>query len=204
MSSFFGMFKGKKDYPYNYPNDLTIFTPEEIITIVNPDDVNPDISTKGFGRLGKYQYKALQGLIELQKIKDKSKHEELKAKKLKEMRDKPDYDEEERNRIIIQGMAQKATPVLASARNSSSSEEDDLIVDTINEMTAEELKKKDLENRLRALKDQPIIPDTTAESLLRKIKKNGGKRKGRTLSKKQRREKKTRKGRKHRKTIRRK
>jgi len=67
---------------------------------------------------------------------------------------------------------------------------------------SEQLKQKDLENRLRKLKDQPVIPDTEDEALFRRtqgLKAGRGKRK--TISKRKRREKNKKRTRKNKKTY---
>jgi hypothetical protein len=66
----------------------------------------------------------------------------------------------------------------------------------------EQLERKDMTNRLRALDNRPPIPDTEQESMARRLQNLGGKRKRKTVSKRKRREK-TRKSRKGRKTNRR-
>ena len=203
MSSFLKLFKGK-EYVYNSPNALINFSPEEILNLVNPKDVNPDILKHGHGRLGKYQYEALQGIIELQKIKDTTQHKKIIDEKIEKMHRNRDYGEEERTRRIVQGYTDRDIPVSSAASFSKGqSKVDALIVDTTKEMIAEQVKDKDLQNRLRALKDEPQIPYTEEEKIYKATQKLGGKRKRKNVSKRRRREK-TRKGRKHRKTHRRK
>ena len=165
MSSAFSMAFGRKEYPYNNPNNFVNFDPEEMLRIVNPSDINPDILSTGQGRLGKYQYEALKGLIELKESKKKYKKDSAEQKqfesnfrqsKIDEMRRKPDYATEERSRKILQQMANKESAVPTSRTKE---------YDT-------EMQIKNLQERVKAL---------------------GGKRKRKHITKKRRKEKTSRK-----------
>lgn len=177
MSSLKSYFRLKK-HRYETQADLKDMTAEQIVNI-NPKDV------------GNY-LKDETGGIPLEGVKRSAMTTLLAIKK---------YDKERPNEKARQGAISR---FLESVNIKPNPEVDKLMLDTHTEMMKENLQIKDMENRLRKLNNQSIIPDTEEEAMARRLQNLGGKRKRRTVSKRKRREK-TRKGRKaSRKTYRRK
>ena len=123
-------------------------TPEEIIR-TDPKDIRTDILDKPiFPPLSEQQTKALRMLLAI-KRQEKKSGENLAA----------------REKVITQFL--QFEPQV-----------DALIVKTTGEVLKEQVEQKDLENRLRALRDEPTIPYTEEEALYkRKLElSKGGKR----------------------------
>jgi hypothetical protein len=123
-------------------------TPEEIIR-TDPKDIRRDILDKPSGPpLSEQQTKALRRLLSIKKV-EKETGVNLEARKR-------EIDK------FLQFEPQA----------------DALIVKTTGEVLKEQIEQKDLENRLRALRDEPIVPYTEEEELrIRQLElSKGGKR----------------------------
>ncbi len=182
MSSLKSYFR--KKHRYETQADLKDMTAQQIVNI-NPDDV------------GFYLEKE-DGGIPLQGVKRRAMFTLLNIKK---------REKDTSNQIA----KQKAIDYFLERENIKSNPEvDKLIAQAKTELAEEdrakireEIEKKDLDNRLRALNGQPPIPYTEEEDMLKRIDAlRAGKRRRHKTTKRKRREK-TRKSRKGRKTNRR-
>jgi hypothetical protein len=186
MSSLKSYFR--KKHRYETQADLKDMTAEQIVNL-NPSEVGFYIEQETGG-------------VPLEGVKKKAIWTLLSIKRHNKARP----DERARQRAI--------TSFLQSEGIRPDPEVDRLIANTQTEMVQEnmasmreQLERKDMTNRLRALDNRPPIPDTDEEAMARRVLNLGGKRSkasgkpfGRkTVSKGKRREK-TRKGRKGRKT----
>lgn len=166
----------RKKHKYETQADLKNMTPEQIVNI-DPKDIGFYIDKeKGGVKLDELQRRAMYRLIA---IKKHAKNETQRQQSIEE---------------FLQNVGIKPNP-----------EVEKLMGDTYIETMYEQLEQKDLENRLRKLKDQPIVPDTEEEAMIRSMRnlKIGGKLRRKTVSKRKRRYN-TKKGRKLRKSRRRK
>jgi hypothetical protein len=179
MSSLKSYFR--KKHRYETQSDLKDMTPQEIVSI-NPKDVGSYIEQETGGiPLKGLQQRALNRLLAIKR----------QQKTLTNQRDKDIM----RETAITSFFQQNGLdPVFERQVN-------ELIINTDKEVMDDRLKMKDLDNRLRRLKNQPIIPDTEEEALHRRIQSlKAGKGKRKTVSKRKRREKK-RKGRRTRRRV---
>ena len=186
MSSLKSYFR--KKHKYETQADLKDMTAEKIVSL-NPSEVG-------------YYIEEETGGVPLEGVKKKALWTLLAIKK----QNKATPNEMARQKAI--------TNFLEREGIRPDPEVDRLIANTQTEMAQENMSKmreqldlKDMTNRLRALDNKPPIQDTEEESIVRRLKNLGGKRKskkafGKTISKRKRREK-TRKSRKDRKTNRR-
>jgi hypothetical protein len=148
MSSFTSYF-GKK-HKYETLADLikVASTPEAIIR-TDPKDIRTDILDKPIvPPLSEEQKKALRMLLAI-KRQEKKSGENLEA----------------REKVITQFLGNE--PQVNA-----------LLVETTSEVLKEQIEQKDLENRLRALRDEPIVPYTEEEELYKRQLelRKGGKR----------------------------
>jgi hypothetical protein len=161
----------RKKHKYETQADLKDMSAEQIVSL-NPGDVGTYIERETGG-------------IPLEGVKKRAMFSLLAIKK----QNKQTPSESGRQRAIssfLQRESIKPDPEVTK-----------LLVETDNQVMKEKLEQKDLENRLRKLNDQAIIPDTEDEALFRRVQSlKAGKRKRKTVSKRKRREK-TKKGRKN-------
>jgi hypothetical protein len=185
MSSLKSYFR--KKHKYETQSDLKDMTAEQIVSL-NPSEVG-------------YYIEEDTGGVPLAGVKKKAMFTLLAIKR----QNKATPNERARQKSI--------TNFLEREGIKSNLEVDKLMANTQTEMVQENISKireqlelKDMTNRIRALDNKPPIPDTEEESMIRRVKNLGGKRKssgnllGKTVSKRKRREK-TRKGRKSRKSC---
>jgi hypothetical protein len=185
MSSLKSYFR--KKHKYEIQSDLKDMTAEQIVSL-NPSEVG-------------YYIEEDTGGVPLAGVKKKAMFTLLAIKR----QNKATPNERARQKSI--------TNFLEREGIKSNLEVDKLMANTQTEMVQENISKireqlelKDMTNRIRALDNKPPIPDTEEESMIRRVKNLGGKRKssgnlfGKTVSKRKRREK-TRKGRKSRKSC---
>lgn len=168
MSSFKSFFS-KKQHKYQTQADLKDLSAEEIVRL-DPSEVSSSIaetSKSGF---------------RLQGVKQRAMFNLLSRKKLA----KETHVTPEKSEIMIQNFLRREGII-------PNPEVDKLIVDTTQEVIAEKLPQKDLENRLQGLKDQPQTPYTFEEDITRRLQalNTGGtkKRKRRTKSSRKKRRK---------------
>ena len=178
MSSFKSYFR--KKHKYETQSDLKYMTPEQIVNL-HPSEVGFSIEQETGG-------------IPLEGVKRRAMFLLLSIKK----REKETPNEKARQSAINRFLEREGIK--------SNHEVDKLMVDTHTEMIKEQLEMKDIQNRLRKLNNQKLIPDTEEETLFRRLNAlKGGKRKssklfGKTVSKRKRREKTRKQGFKGRRT----
>ena len=146
--SSFKSYFGKKHKYETLADLIKVASTPEEIIRTDPKDIRTDILDNPSVTLSEQQTKALRMLLAI-KRQEKKSGENLPA----------------REKVITQflGFEPQVTA---------------LLVETTGEVLKEQIEQKDLENRLRALRDKPIIPDTEEETSYRKLLelRKGGKR----------------------------
>lgn len=183
MSSLKSYFR--KKHRYETQADLKDMTAEQIVNL-NPKDVGFYLETETGGiPLEGVKRRAMFTLLNIKKREKETPNQIAKQKAIdyflqrEGIKSNPEVD-----KVIAEATAELAQQNTAKIR--------------------EQIEIKDLDNRLRKLRDQQPIPYTEEEEMIKRLDAlRAGKRRRKTVSKRKRREK-TRKGRKGRKTHRRK
>jgi len=146
--SSFKSYFGKKHKYETLADLIAVASTPEAIIRTDPKDIRTDILDNPSVTLSEQQTKALRMLLAI-KRQEKKSGENLAA----------------REKVITEFLG-------------NNSQVNALIVETTGEVLKEQIEQKDLENRLRALRDEPIVPYTEEEELYKRQLelRKGGKR----------------------------
>jgi hypothetical protein len=147
----------RKDHKYKTQADLKNMTAEEIVSL-NPSDIGFYVENETGGiPLTGAKKRALLNLLARKKAEKES-----------------GINPKVRENIINSFLTREGLRSDSAVSN--------LMVDTVNKITGDELQMKSMENRLRKLQDKPEIPFTNEEQIYQRIQKlrSGGKTKRRT------------------------